>query len=182
MREERRLKVFENRALRIFEPKRDGVTGKWRKLHNKELHDLCSSPNIVWVITSKRMRWVGRVARMGEARGVYRVLVGKPEEKRPLGRPRHIWEDNIRMDLQEVACGGMDLVGLAQDRGRWQTIVIVVMNLLVQLNEGNFLTGYSPVSFSRSTLLHGVSKYIYAKSACESTIFLGGAIKLERRL
>jgi hypothetical protein len=95
--------VFENRVLRrIFEPKTDEVPGEWRKLHNEELHDLYSSPNIVRVIKSRRMGWVGHVARMGEERGVYRFLVGKPEGKRPLGKPRRRWEDNIRMDLQEV--------------------------------------------------------------------------------
>ena len=101
LREECRLRVFENGVLRrIFEPKRDEVTGEWRKLHNEELKGLYSSPNIVLVIKSRRMRWAGLVARMGEGRGVYRVLVGKPEGKRPLGRPRRRWEDNIRMDLQ----------------------------------------------------------------------------------
>jgi hypothetical protein len=130
MREERRLKVFENRVLRrIFRPKRDEVTGEWRKLHTQELHDLYSSPNIVWVIKSRTVRWAGHVAWMGEERGVYRVLVGKPEGKMPLGRPRHRWEDNIRMDLQEVGCGGMDWIGLAQDRDRWWVIVNAVMNL-----------------------------------------------------
>jgi len=89
LREERRLRVFENRVLRrIFGPKGDEVTGEWRKLHNEELNDMYCSPNIVWVIKSRRMRWAGHVARMGEKRGVYRVLVGKPKGKRPLGRPR----------------------------------------------------------------------------------------------
>jgi hypothetical protein len=120
-----------------------------------------SSPNIVWVIKLRRMRWEGHVAQMGEERGVYRVLVWKPEEKRPLGRPRHRWEDNIRMDLQKVGCGGMDWIGLAQDRDRWRTIVNAVMNHRVQQNAGNFLTSYKPVSFSR-TLLHGVSKSLSA--------------------
>jgi len=87
---------------RTFGPKRDKVTGEWRKLHNEELNNLYSSPNIVRVIKPRRMRWVGYVAHMGEGRGVYRVLVGKPERRRPLGRPRHRWEDNIRMDLREV--------------------------------------------------------------------------------
>ena len=132
MRHERRLKVFENGALRrIFEPKMGEVTGEWRKLHNEELNDLCSSPNIVRVIKSRRMTWAGHVARMGESRGVYRDLVGKPKGNRPLGRPRRRWENNIKMDLQEVGCGGMDWIDLAQDRGRWRALVNVVMNLRV---------------------------------------------------
>jgi hypothetical protein len=106
LREERRLRVFENRALkRLFGPKWDEVTGERRKLHNVELKDLCSSQNIVRVMKSRRMTWVGHVARMGEKRSVYRVLVGKLEGKKPLGRPRHRWEDNIKMELQEVRCG-----------------------------------------------------------------------------
>ena len=105
--------------------------GEWRRLHNEELSDLYSSPNIVWVIKSRRMRWAGHVAHMGEERGVYRVLVGKPEEKRPLGRPRRRWVDNVRMDLQEVGCGYVDWIGLAQDRDRWRTLVSAVMNLRV---------------------------------------------------
>jgi hypothetical protein len=95
--------VFVNRVLRrIFGPKRDEVTGEWRKLHNKELHDLYSLPSIVRIIKSRRMRWAGHVARMGEKRNAYRLLVGKPEGKRPLGRPRRRWVDNIRMDIGEV--------------------------------------------------------------------------------
>jgi len=114
LREERRLRVFDNRVLRrIFGPKRDEVTGEWKKLHNEELNDLYSSPNIVRVIKSRRMRWVGYVAHMGESRGVYRVLVGKPEGTRPLGRPRHRWENNIKMDLQEVGCEGIDWIDVA---------------------------------------------------------------------
>ena len=106
MRKERRFKVFKNRVLRgIFWPRRDEVTREWRKLHNEELNDLNSSPNIVRVINSRR-RWPEHVARMGERRGVCRVLVGKPEGKRPLGRPRRRWEDNMKMDLQKVRCGG----------------------------------------------------------------------------
>ena len=116
---------------RIFGPRRDEVTGEWRRLHNEELNDLYSSPNMVRVIKSRRMRWAGHVARMGEERGVYRVLVGKPEGRRPLGRPRRRWVDNIRMDLQEVGCGYVDWIGLAQDRDRWRTPVSAVMNLRV---------------------------------------------------
>jgi len=123
--------VFENIVLtRIFGPSRDEVTGEWRRLHNEELNDLYSSPNIVRVIKSRRMRWAEHVARMGEERGVYRVLVGKPEGKRPLGRPRRRWVD-IRMDLQEVGCRYMDWIGLAQDTDRWRTLVSAVMNLRV---------------------------------------------------
>ena len=106
MREERKLRVFENMVLRIFGPRRDEVMGEWRRLHNEELNDLYSSPNIVQVIKLRRMRWAAHVARMGVERGVYRV--GKPEGRRPLGRPRRRWVDNIRMDLQEVGCGYMD--------------------------------------------------------------------------
>ena len=101
LREERKLRVFENRVLRkIFGPRRDEVTGEWRRLPNEDLND--SSPNIVRVIKSRRMRWAGHVVHMGEERGVYRVLVEKPEGRRPLGRPRRRWADNIRMDFQEV--------------------------------------------------------------------------------
>ena len=131
MREKRRLRVFENRVLRGTRPKKDEVTGEWRKLHNKKLNDLHCSPNIVRVITFRIMRWAGHEARMGESRGVYRVLVRKPEGKRPLGRPRYRWEDNIKMDLREVGCGGMDWIELAQDRDRWRALVNAVMNLRV---------------------------------------------------
>jgi len=113
----------------IFGPRRDEVTGEWRRLHNEELNDLYSSPNILRVIKLRRMRWAGYVVRVGEERGVYRVLVGKLVGRRPLGRPRHRWVDNIRMDLQEVGCGYMDWIGLAQDRDSWQTLVSAVMNL-----------------------------------------------------
>jgi len=132
LREERKLRLFENVVLRrIFGPRRDEVKGEWRRLHNEELNDLYTSPNIVRVIKWRRMRWAGHVAHMCEDRGVYRVLVGKPEGRRPLGRPRRRWVDNNRMDLQEVGCGYMNCIGLAQDRDRWRTLVSAVMNLRV---------------------------------------------------
>jgi hypothetical protein len=131
LREEHRLRVFENRVLRIFGPKRDEVTGEWRKFHNEELHILYSSPNIIRQIKSRRIRWAGHVARMGEERNVYRVLMGKPEGKRPLGRPRRRWEDEIRMDLREIGWGGVDWIQLSQDRDRWRALVNTVMNLRV---------------------------------------------------
>jgi len=132
LRKDRKLRVFENMVLRrIFGSWRDEVTGEWMRLHNEELNDLYSSLNIVRVIKSRRMIWAGHVARMGEETGVYRVLVGKPEGKGPLGRPRRRWVDNIRMDLQELVCGYMDWIGLAQDRDRWRTLVSAVMNLRV---------------------------------------------------
>jgi hypothetical protein len=124
--------VFENRVLRgIFGPKRDGVTGEWRRLRNEELNDLYSSPNIIRVIKSRRMRWAGHVARMGEGRGTYRSLVERSEGRRPLGRPRRRWEDNIKMDLQEMEWGGMDWIDMVQDRDRWRAVVNAVMNLRV---------------------------------------------------
>jgi len=132
LREERKLRVFENMVLRrIFGPRRDEVTGEWRILHNEELNDLYSSPNIVRVIKSRRMRWAGHVAHIEEERGVYRDLMGKPEGRRPLGRPRHRCVDNIRMDLQEVGCGYIDWIWLAQDRESWRTLVSAVMSIRV---------------------------------------------------
>jgi hypothetical protein len=121
---------FLNRVLRgVFGPKRDVVTGEWRKLHNEELNNLYFLPNIVRVVKSRRMRWVGHVARMGEERGMHRVLVGKPERKRPLGRPRRRCENNIKMDLQEVGRGYW--MELAQDRDGWWAHVSTVKNLRV---------------------------------------------------
>jgi hypothetical protein len=132
LRDECRLRVFENKVLRrIFGPKRDKMTGDWRILHKKELYAQCSSPNIIRVIKSRRPRWAGHVSHMGESRGAYKVLVGKPEGRRPLGRPRRRWEDNIKMFLREVGVRGMDWIDLAQDRDRWWAVVSVAMNLWV---------------------------------------------------
>jgi hypothetical protein len=132
LREEHRLKAFENRVLRrIFGPKRDEVTGEWRKLHDDELGVLYSSPSIITIIKSRRMRWAGYVARMGEKRNAYRLLVGKPEGKSPLGRPRRRWVDNAKMNLGEVGWGDMDCNDLAQDRNGWRVHVDSVLNLWV---------------------------------------------------
>jgi hypothetical protein len=119
--------VFENRVLRrIFGPKRDEVTGDWRKLHNEELHDLYSSPSIIRVIKATRIRWAGHVARMEEVREAHNILV-----VRPLGRPRRRWEDNIQMDLGEIGFGDVNWIHLAQDRDSWRALVNTVMNLRV---------------------------------------------------
>ena len=116
--------MSENRVLRkVFGPKRDEVTGECRKLHNEELNDLYSLPSIVRVVKSRRMRWAGHVARMGKDRGVQKLLVGKPEGKRSLGRSRRRWKDNIKMDVQEVGVGRGDWMELAQDRDRWRSLV-----------------------------------------------------------
>jgi hypothetical protein len=124
--------VFENRGLRrIFGPKEDEVIGGWRKLHNEKLHKLDCSPSIIRIIKSRRMRWAGQVARMGEKRTAYRILVGKPEGKRPLGRPRCRWEDNIRMDLRGMGWGSIDCINLAQVRDKWRAFVNTVMNIRV---------------------------------------------------
>jgi hypothetical protein len=126
------LRVFENSVLmRIFGPKRDEVTGGRRKLHNEELHGLYSSPSIIRVIKARRMRWAGHVARMGEVRGARNILVGRPEGRRPLGRPRRRWEENIKMDLREIRFWDVDWIHLAQDRGRWRALVNTVINLRV---------------------------------------------------
>jgi hypothetical protein len=127
-----RLGVFEKRVLRmIFGPRRDDVTGEWRKFHNEELHDLYSSPSIIRIIKPRKMRSTEHVARMGEKRKAYRLLMGNPEGRRPLGRPRRRWLDNIRMDLVEVGWGDVDWIGLAQDRCKWRALVNAVMNLRV---------------------------------------------------
>jgi hypothetical protein len=124
--------VFVNRVLRrIFGPKRDEVTGEWRKLHNEELHNLYSSSNLIRMVKSRRMRWAGHVARMGETRNAYRILMGKPERKRPLRRPRRRWVHNIQIDLTEIGWGSMDWIDLAQDRDNWRALVKTVMDLRV---------------------------------------------------
>jgi hypothetical protein len=139
VREEHKLRVLENRVLRrIFGPKRDGVTGGWRKLHNEELDNLYSSPSIIRFIKSRRMRWAGHVARMGDKRNVHRLLVGKPEGKRPLGRLRRRWMDNIKMDLLEIGASVLDLIGYAQVRYMWRALVNSVMNLRVSQNAGKY--------------------------------------------
>jgi hypothetical protein len=107
------------------------VTGSWRKLHNEELHGLYSSPSIVRVIKARRMRWARHAARMVEVRGTYNILVGRPEERRPLGRPRRRWEDNTNMDLREIGFGDVDWIHLAHDRDRWRALVNTVLNLRV---------------------------------------------------
>jgi hypothetical protein len=135
--EEHRLRDFENRVLRrIFGPERE-EDESWGKLHNDELHSMYSSPNIVRVIKSRKMKWAGHVARMVEGRGVYRVLVRRPEVKRPLGRPKRRWEDNIKMDLREIGIDGANWIRLAQDRVHWWAFVNTVMNLRVP-KERNF--------------------------------------------
>jgi hypothetical protein len=137
LREEHRLRVFEKRVLRsIFGPRRDEVTGEWRKLHNEKLNDLYSSPSIITLMKSRRMRWAGHVARMGQKRNAYRLLVGKPEGSRTLGRPRRRWLDNIRIGFVEVGWGDVDWIGLAQERDRWRALVNSVLNLRVPRNAG----------------------------------------------
>jgi hypothetical protein len=131
LREEHRQRAFENRVLRrIFGHKWDGVTGEWRKLHSGELHNLYSSPDIIRQIKSRRMRWAGHGARMGEGRNVYRVLVGRPVGKRPLERPWSILVDGIKMDLKEIGWG-VEWIHLAQARDRWRAVMNAVMNLRI---------------------------------------------------
>jgi hypothetical protein len=132
LREAHRLGVFENRVMRrIFGPKKDEVIGEWRNMRNAELHDLYSSPSIIRIIKTRKMRWAGHVTRMGEKRNAYTLLVGMPGERRPLGRPRRRWLDNIRMDLVEVGWGDVDRIGLAQDRDTWRALVNSILNLRI---------------------------------------------------
>jgi hypothetical protein len=116
---------------KIFGPKRDEVIGGWRKLHHEELHNLYSSPNIIRMMKSSRIRWSGHVARIGEKRSAYRILVGNPEGKRRLGKPRRSWEDNIKKDLREIGWGGMDWIYVGYDRDQWRALVNTVINLWV---------------------------------------------------
>jgi hypothetical protein len=132
LRDEHRVRVFENIVLRrIYGRKRDKVTGEWRKLHKEELHILYSFPNNIRQIESRKMRWAGHVARIGEERNVYKVLVGKAEGKRPLGRLRRRWEDGMRMDLREIGWRNVDWMQLAHDSDRWRALVNTVMNLRI---------------------------------------------------
>jgi hypothetical protein len=141
----------------ISGPKRDEVTGEWRKLHNEELHDLYSSPGIIRILKARRIRWAGHVARMGEKRNAYRLLVGMPGGRRPLGRSRRRWLDNIRMDLVEVGLGDVDWSGLAQDRDEWRALVNSVLNLWVPENAGKLSSIQRTRDFSSSAQLHVVS-------------------------
>jgi hypothetical protein len=152
------VRKFGNRVLRwIFGQKTDEVTGEWRKLHNKEFHDLYSLPSIIRIVKARRMRCAGHVARMGEKRNVYRLLVGKPEGRRPLGRSRRGWMDNTRMDLVEVGWGDVDWIGLAQDRERWRALVNSVLNLRVPENAGKLSSIQRTRDLSSSAQLHGAS-------------------------
>jgi hypothetical protein len=149
------LRVFENRVLRrIFIPKRDVVTGEWRKLHDEQLHDLYSLSSIIRIMRSRRMRWARYVARMGDEKNAYRLLVGKPEGKRPLGRPRRRWLDNIRMDLVEVGWGHVDWIGLAEDRDRWRALVNSVLNFRVPQNAVKLSSVLTIGDLSSSAQLH----------------------------
>jgi hypothetical protein len=142
--------VFQNRVLRrIFGPKTEEVSGGWRKLHNEELHNLYSSQNIIRMIKSRRMRMVGHVARRGDRRNSYRILVGKAEGKRPQRRPRRMRMDNIKIDLRNIGWGGMDWIDLAQDREQWRALVDTVMYLRVPYNIGKFLNSCTNGGFSR---------------------------------
>jgi hypothetical protein len=130
--------VYDKVLRRIFGPKRDEVTGGWRKLHNEELRELYSSLSIIRIIKSMRIRWSRHVARLGEKRNAYRLLVRKPEGKRQLGRPIRRWVDNIKMDLLEIGWGGVDWIGLVQDRDKWRAVVNAVTNFRVHKMLGNY--------------------------------------------
>jgi hypothetical protein len=147
LKKEHGLKAFENRMLRrIFGPKRDEVTGEWRKLHNEELRDLYSSLSIIKILKPGRMTWAAHVARIGKNGNAYRIFVGRPEGKIALGRPRRRWVDNIRMELGEVRWGDVDCIGLAQDRNRWRALVKSVFNLRVHEMLGNYRVSWHLVA------------------------------------
>ena len=132
LREEHRLRAFENKVLRkIFGAKRDEITGEWRKLHNAELDALYSSPNIIRNPKSRRLRWAEHVARIVQFRNACRVLVGKPEGKRPLGRPKRRWKDDIKRDLREIGCDPGDWITVTEDKNQWKSYVRAVINLRV---------------------------------------------------
>jgi hypothetical protein len=128
LREQHRLRVFKRMLRGIFEPKKDEVMGGWRKLHNEQLHNVYASPSMIRMIKSRSMRWAGHVERLGEKRNAYRILVGKTDRKRPLGRRKRRWVNNIKMDLRERGWAGMDWIYLAQDRDQWRALVDTVMN------------------------------------------------------
>jgi hypothetical protein len=142
---------------RIFGPKRDELAGEWRKLHNEELRDLYSSASIIRIIKSRRLRWARRVARMGEKRNAYRLLVRKPEGKRALRRQRRRWVGNIKMDLGEIKWGSVDWIGQAEDRDKWSALVNAVMNLWVPYNAEKLSSGFTTGGLSSSAHLHRVS-------------------------
>jgi hypothetical protein len=157
LRSEEGLKVFKNRLLKkIFGPKRDEVMGGWRKLHN-ELHNLYFLPSIIRKIKSRRLKCAGNVAWMGAKRNTYRIFVGKSERKRPLGRPRHRWVNNIKMHLRVIGGGVMNWIDLAQDRDQWRALVNPVMNLWVPYNVAKFLSSCTTGSFLRRAQFHEVS-------------------------
>jgi hypothetical protein len=173
LRKEPTPSVFENWVLRrIFGLKRDEVVGGWRKLHNEELYNLYSLPSIIRIIKSRRMSLVGHVARMGMKRNAYKILMGKPEGKRPLGRSRRRWEDNIKKDLREIGSGGMDWIHLAQDMNWWRALVNMVMNLWVAKNFGKLLSNCTTGGFSRRAQLHGVSLVSYLHRNVHKAVYL----------
>jgi hypothetical protein len=150
--------VFENRVLRrIFGPKRDEVTGGWGKLHNEELRDLYSWRSIIRIMNSRRLRWAGHVARIGDKKNACRLFVGNPEGKRQLRRPRRVWMDNIRMYLGEVGWDDVDWIGVAQDRNMWRALVDALMNLRVPQNAGKLSSGLIIGGLSNSAQFHRVS-------------------------
>ncbi|KAJ4442231.1 hypothetical protein ANN_12097 [Periplaneta americana] len=170
LREEHRLRVFENKMLRkIFGAKRDEVTGEWKKLHNTELHALYSSPDIIRNTKSRCLRWAGHVARMGESRNAYKVLVGRPEDKRPLGRPRRRWADNIKIDLREVGYDDREWINLAQDRDQRRAYVRAAMNLRAGLNHES-LSHQSIVLWSEQGSEISYGYPVFATSVCSQNL------------